>query len=99
MVILRKTIIVLLLAGFATWVLADVWIHVSYSTNLPSVPDEKAGRIHRMLVNHGYVRYGSERELQALSAVENALPVAITLFLIAAILGLKFGDFHIRGDP
>ena len=91
----RKTILALLLGVFSLWVIAFAWIHVSYTSSLPQVPDENTGHIYRMVVNHGFVRYGSAEELHALQAVEYAQPVAILLFLLAVVLGISWGIFGI----
>ena len=95
MIKLRKTILALLLGGFSAWVIAFAWIHLSYCEKLPSTPDEKAGRIYRMVVNHGFVRYGSERELHILKTVEDSQPIVILLFLLALVLGMSWGIFKI----
>ena len=92
---LRKTILALLLGVFSLWVITTAWIHVSYSSSLPGAPDEKTGHIYRMVVNHGFVCYGSEREFQIFKAVEDFEPVAILLFLLAAVLGMSWGIFQI----
>jgi hypothetical protein len=98
MIKLRKTILTLLLGVFSMWVIAFAWIHLSYSSNLPGVPDEKTGRIYRMVVNHGFIRYGSERELHILKTIEDFQPIAILLFLLAVVLGLIWGVFKIAGS-
>ncbi len=92
---LRKTILALLLGVFSLWVIAFAWIHVSYSSSLPGAPDEKTGHIYRMVVNHGFVRYGSAGELHVLQAIEDFQPVAILLFLLAVVLGMSWGIFQI----
>jgi len=94
MVILRKTIITLLLIAFAMLLGFYCWIHVSYSSNLPSAPDVKTGRIYRMVVNHGFVCYGSERELRSLRWAENSQPFALVFALMAFIIGVRYG--HIK---
>ena len=91
----RKIIYALLLGCFATWVIVFAWLHLSYSSNLPKIPEEKSGRIYRMVVNHGFVVYGSEREFRILRTAENSQPIAIVCFIIVVIVGLKSGDFKI----
>lgn len=91
-----KTIIILLLASFVAWVLFFCWIHLSYASNLPGAPDQKAGNVYRIVVNHGFVRYGTERELQALRWAENSQMIAIAFLLVAIILGVKFDVFNKR---
>jgi hypothetical protein len=60
------------------------------------MPDEKTGRVYKIVVNHGMVHYGSERERQALKAAEGFLPIAGICFIIAVVWGLDSDDFHIR---
>ena len=98
MVKLRKGIIAVLLGGFAAWVVVAVGIHIYYSESLPRTPDEGAGRTYRMVVNHGNVRYGSERELCAFRVIEGAIPIPFFMFLAAVALGLGHGHFQIRGE-
>jgi len=88
----RKILYALLLGLFSMQIIAAAWLHVSYSSNLPKMPDEKTGRIYRMVVNHGFVVYGSEREVRNLRMVENSQPIAIVCFLIVGT-GLLSGDF------
>ena len=97
MVKLRKGIIAVLLGGFAAWVIVAVGVHIYYFESLPRTPDEGAGRTYRMVVNHGSVRYGSERELRALNVIEGAIPIPVFMFLAALALGLGYGHFQIRG--
>jgi hypothetical protein len=92
MIKLRKIIYAPLLGCFALWAIAFAWLHLSYSSNLPAIPDEKSGHIYRMVVNHGFVIYGSEREFRILRWVENSQPFAIVCFFIVLIVGLRSGD-------
>jgi hypothetical protein len=92
---IRKIFLGFLLGIFGLWVLSAVGIHLSFSSSLPAAPDEKTEHIYRMVVNHGFVRYGSARELHVLQAVEDFQPVAILLFLLAAVLGMSWGIFKI----
>ena len=99
MLMLRKTIIGLCFAGFIASLFFFVWIHLSYTVSLPAGPNEKTGNVYRLLVNHGYVRYGTEQDLRNFRLAETSWPYAILLFLIAMILGLKWRIFQIRGKP
>jgi hypothetical protein len=92
---IRKIIYVLLLGIFSMQVIAVVWLHISYFSNLPKMPNEETGRTYQVIVNHGSIRYGSEREVRVLRNVENFQPIAITCFLIAVTMGLLSGDFKI----
>jgi hypothetical protein len=91
--IIIKTIVISLLASFVAWVLFFCCIHLSYASNLPQVPDEKTGHIYRMVVNHGFVRYGTERELHTFRWAENSQIIAIAFLVIAIILGAKYDVF------
>jgi hypothetical protein len=88
---LRKTVFALLVSGIFAWLIPCVWIQLSYCSKLPEAPDEKTGHTYRMIVNHGFVRYGTERELHILKAADHAQGVAGLLFLSAVVLGLRWG--------
>jgi hypothetical protein len=92
---IRKIFLGLLLGLFGLWVHYAVGIHISYSSYLPRTPDEKSGHIYQMTVNHGFIRYGTEREIQALKMVEDFQPIAILSFLLAGVLGMSWGIFKI----
>ena len=91
----RKIIYALLLGIFFMQVIAAIWLDISYFSNLPKVPDEKTDRTYQVIVNHGSIRYGSEREVRVLRNVENFQPIAIVCFLIGVTVGLLSGDFKI----
>jgi hypothetical protein len=55
--------------------------------------DDNTGHTYRMVVNHGFVVYGTNREFRVYRWVENLQPFAIVCFFIAVIVGLKYGDF------
>jgi hypothetical protein len=80
----------------ATSVLAGAWIHISYCDNLPSAPDERAGRTYQMTVNHGFVRYGTERELRVLKSTETLLGIAVILFAMAVLLRVTYGKIQLE---
>jgi hypothetical protein len=92
---LRKIIIYLLFAAFAAYVIFAVWIDLSYFLSLPKAPEEQTGRIYRMVVSHGSVRYGSVHELQYRKALDDFRLVPIVAFFCAVVLGLKWGILHI----
>jgi hypothetical protein len=95
MKLLRKILYGLLMGFCSAVVVAFIWIHLSYSSNLPTAPDEKSGHIYRMVVNHGFVVYGSEREFRVFRWVENLWPFAIVCGLITFIVALRYGDIKI----
>jgi len=69
-----------------------------YCSNLPKVPDKKTGHIYRMVVNHGYVRFGTDRDVRTQQLMKNGLPIAALLFMSALLLGLRLGVLHVRGQ-
>jgi hypothetical protein len=93
---LVKPTLVCACALLAAWVLASAWLHLSYCANLPSAPDERTGHTFRMIVNHGFVRYGTERQLHAFEAVEDASPIVGTVFVFAILIGVFSGQVPIR---
>jgi hypothetical protein len=66
-----------------------------YYAELPKAPDPTTERTYRMVVSHGSVRYGSQRELHWLQGVEQAFPVGALLIVPAGLLGLGWGIFHV----
>lgn len=94
----RKIIIGLLICCFQTWLIAAVGIQFYYYAHLPKEPDAKTGQVYRIAVNHGSLRYGSEREISIVRAVDKLQPLAISLFVIAVLIGLKYGYFKTRDD-
>jgi hypothetical protein len=96
MLIFRRIIYVLFFGGFFISMIAAIWSEVSYCANLPTVSDQKTGRICRMVVNHGFVVYGSEREFFVLKAIRNSLLISGLCSLSAAVLGMVSGDFPVK---
>jgi hypothetical protein len=95
---LRKILIGLLLGVSVLWFLLGAVIHTLYYNNLPRVPDKNTGHIYRVVVNHGAVRYGTDRDARTLRLMQNGLPIAGLLFASALLLGLKLGVLHVRGE-
>ena len=91
----RKPLLGVFIGLFVASVLAYISIDIYYYIELPNAPDQSRERTQRMVVSHGSVRYGSERELHALRAVEELFPMGAGLFLAALLLGLRWGIFHI----
>jgi hypothetical protein len=96
----RKILIGLLICASILWCLALVALQVLYSSHLPSVPNSNTGEIYRMVVNHGRVRFGTDREVRMLRVMEHGFPIAGLVFLSALLLGLRLGVLYVRGqDP
>jgi len=90
MVTLRKTIIIVFFGGFVGWLIFAFWIHLSYASNLPDTPNDKTGRIYRMVVNHGFVRFGTEGELRSFRWMDNTQTVAMIFLVIGIVLAIKY---------
>src|SRR5262249_2475491 len=94
---LRKKLILLLLVVSVLWGLLGAAAHWYYYYDLPKTPDYNTGHIHRVVVNHGSVRYGSAEQARVLELLQNGLPVAGLLFAVALLAGLRLGVLHVRG--
>jgi len=91
----RKCVIGVLLGGFALWVIATIWLHLSYCANLPATPDVGGERVVKIVVNHGFGRYATKDEVQRFNTITGAFPIAAGCFLLAVGIGLKYGDMKI----
>jgi hypothetical protein len=87
----RKTILSVLFGLFAACLIFSFVIYVYFDSTLPSVPDQQAGLTFKMDIGHGFIRYGSERQLRVLEADKNTVfPLSFIPFLLAGALGLKW---------
>jgi hypothetical protein len=93
----RKTLIGLLLALSVSWSLLGAAMQWFYYYDLPKNPDNSTGRTNQVIVNHGSVRFGTENQARTLRLMQNGLPVAALLFVVALFVGLKLGVLHVRG--
>lgn len=97
MVKLRKTVIGVVLTGVVVHLLVLFCIDSYYWAYLPKAPDEQAGRTSRIVFHHGSVRYGSQRESDALKLAESVGPFTGIAFLVVVMWGFVSGDFPLRG--
>lgn len=96
MVRFRKILIGALLgSSFAAFLLLAC-VECYYYSSLPGAPDENTGRVYKMLVNHGFVRYGSQAQRRIFQITKDIFPVAGLLFLTAIVLGLRWGILYVR---
>ena len=86
--ILRRVSAVVLVAGFMACVLAQAYVHISYDYQMPASPQPETGRIYRITVNHGDVRYVNRKEIERADFVLHKL-VLLELFLFAAAMILR----------
>jgi hypothetical protein len=59
----RKAAVAFLIAVFCAGLLSNVYIHLSYSANMPRNPEIASGRIFQVKVNHGTLVYVTQQEL------------------------------------
>jgi hypothetical protein len=90
MVIFRKVVTVALFGVFVAWLLSFCLVHISYASNLPDAPDTKTGKTNQLVVNHGFVRYGTVEEVRTLRWVENAQVPAIACLAMGIVLAARF---------
>ena len=93
---LVKPLLVCACVLLGTWGLVGACLDQYYWAKLPGAPDKPSGRIYRMSVNHGFVRYGTERQLHALQAMDEFLPIVGTVFVLAVLIGVFSGHVPIR---
>jgi hypothetical protein len=93
MVIARKTIICLVFTTFFLTLGLIFYLEISYSKTLPKTPDQRFGRVYQMTVNHGYVVYGTLRELKLLGDTRIAFVVCTVLTFLAGLLNAHYKDF------
>jgi hypothetical protein len=93
MVTIRKITIVLFCFIFLVELGALIGLEIYYSSDLPRIPNEQAGRVYQMTVNHGFVVYGTKQEFQLLSVTKKCIPLGAICGLIAGILNFKYRDF------
>jgi hypothetical protein len=96
MLTIRKAVLGVLLGSFVTCVVAAISIDQYFYTSLPRLADEQAGRVVKLVVSHGSISYGSEKEARTLKFVNDTFMFSPFPFLIALGLGFKWGVFHIR---
>ena len=60
----RTAAIAFLLVIFCVGVFSEVYVHLSYSANMPRTPDPATGKVFRITVNHGTVVYVTQREFE-----------------------------------
>jgi hypothetical protein len=92
----RKILYILFFGFFAMELIASIGIELCYSSNLPTLQDEKSGHTYRMAVNHGVVVYGTDREFRAYRWIDNLQPFAVVGAFVVLIVGLRFGDIKMR---
>lgn len=93
MVTIRKITVILFCFIFLVELGALIGLEIYYSSDLPRIPNEQAGRVYQMTVNHGFVVYGTKQEFQLLRVTRKCIPLGGICGLIAGILNFKYRDF------
>jgi hypothetical protein len=96
--VVRRVFIGLCLAIFAICTAMLIWIDSSYFRNLPHTPHPNAGRVIRIVVSHGSVRYGTPLEVDRFNLLVFWAPVAGIIFCVGVGTGLLFGDLRLKGS-
>jgi hypothetical protein len=84
----RRVLAVVLVTGFMTCVFSQIYVEISYDYQMPAVPRPETGRIHRIRVNHGDVRYVSQKEFDRAHFIRYKL-VLLEIALFAAFMILR----------
>ena len=84
--ILRKTVLAVLMGGCFACFGWDAWIGMSYFAYMPHSPQPETGRIYRVEVMHGSVRYVTKSEFARKSGTENVGYIALGFFAAAAFV-------------
>jgi len=87
---IRRALVILLATVFLFCVSWQLWIHLSYSANMPRSPEPDTGRIYRVVVNHGAEVYVTRAELNWCDFAQNE-----TYWIEFSILGL-LGYLRVR---
>ena len=82
----RECIIWAFPAGFLVGLLLVIGVDQFYYTSLPETPEPQDGRTNRILLGHGFVRYGSLRECRTKKLSEASFVVGVVMLLVAIIL-------------
>lgn len=88
----RQLVLGLLVFGSLACLSWNVWIDVSYAAAMPASPQSQTGRIYRIVVNHGFVRYVTKAELARANLVHGPI-----FWLMVALIACA-GIFEVWGD-
>jgi len=69
-------------------VLSQIYIDISYDYQMPASPQPETGRVYRIAVNHGDVRYVSQKEFERADFVRYKM-VLPEVLLFAAFMILR----------
>ena len=88
----------MLLAFTLAVVGATLLVEVQWSIGMPADPEPGAGRVHEVVVNHGFRVFASERELAQRRILDSVLfPAALVALFAARALNRRYRPF--ASDP
>ena len=81
-----------LLTGFTACVLSQIYIEISYDYQMPASQPE-TGRVYQIRVNHGDVRYVSQKEFERAHFIRYKMVLPeILLFAALGILRARYKE-------
>jgi hypothetical protein len=92
MKVLRKALIVQLLVGVFSSVLAFAYIHMSYDASMPRTPQPENGRVYPLRVNHGTRVYVNQQELDRANFVFHDVFILGVLSVLALAIIRQYWD-------
>ena len=82
-----------LASGFMACVLSQIYIDISYDSQMPASPQPETGRVYRIAVNHGDVRYVSQKEFERAHFVRYKMVLPeVLLFAALGILRARYKE-------
>ena len=93
---IRKILIIVLSSFFISGLCTVICFDQYYFAFLSRNPEPKSGRIYRIVVSHGSVRYGTKEEWVRIHRVEQFALIGAAGMFIAGILILQYRDFSLK---
>ena len=84
---------VVLSAGFVASLGLAMSTEINYSIVMPKAPDPATGRVHRLVVNHGYVIFVNDDERRYKSETEYLFLAGICAMMVAIYLNVTYDVF------
>jgi hypothetical protein len=92
LIIFKRLVVVLLLSVFFIGLSVHIGIELAYASNKPRYPQVETGRIVRITINHGSIRYVSQEELERLHSVQTAALCS----MLASFVGIGILKLSLR---
>lgn len=95
---IRKMLVGAALVSSALWGLGGAAVDAFFCYSLPRTPNRGTGAVYRLVVSHGFVRFGTRGDVRMLRAMRDGAPVAALVFVAAVLVGLGWGVLRVRGN-